>query len=407
MKGAQGDTGSSVDYPFTIVNNLTTDDATQALSAAMGVVLEGEITQLEHAVGEIDRKDFLSCLALTQAEYEALTKVPRCVLAVGVKPDYSPNEQLYIKYCGKRKNQSNAVFRVANASGTSRDSITVELTQTYGIAVAQGTYFTFLIDLRALYRYDNHTGDGNFYDYGTTLPLDIPSTKNTILSRIIANYGDLNTALSGKVDKGVGKGLSTNDFTDDDKAILGQMTMDKIISIFGFDNELSYTYSTGRLTEYVPAYANKTYKIDFSCDNAVVEYVRITAYDDEGTVYSHIDIEPGESGTFTTPEGTTRFFIFSQFDVSGETTADITLHIDSDLVSIEQEIDGKGDKVEGKGLSTNDFTDEYKEAVDGIFGETTTKTYTKSSGRLSEFIAAKPGKRYKISFTSDNATWPD
>ena len=47
LKGAQGDTGSSVDYPFTLVNNLTTNDATQALTAAMGVQLESEITQLE------------------------------------------------------------------------------------------------------------------------------------------------------------------------------------------------------------------------------------------------------------------------------------------------------------------------------------------------------------------------
>lgn len=52
LKGAQGDTGSSVDYPFTIVNNLTTDDATQALSAAQGVVLQWEITQLEHELNE-------------------------------------------------------------------------------------------------------------------------------------------------------------------------------------------------------------------------------------------------------------------------------------------------------------------------------------------------------------------
>lgn len=50
LKGAQGDTGSSVDYPFTIVNNLTTDDATQALSAAQGVVLDGKVTQLEAEV---------------------------------------------------------------------------------------------------------------------------------------------------------------------------------------------------------------------------------------------------------------------------------------------------------------------------------------------------------------------
>ena len=50
LKGAQGDTGSSVDYPFTIVNNLTTNDATKALSAAMGVQLESEVSQLEAKV---------------------------------------------------------------------------------------------------------------------------------------------------------------------------------------------------------------------------------------------------------------------------------------------------------------------------------------------------------------------
>ena len=53
LKGAQGDTGSSVDYPFTIVNNLTTNDATQALSAAMGVQLESEVSQLEAKVDDI------------------------------------------------------------------------------------------------------------------------------------------------------------------------------------------------------------------------------------------------------------------------------------------------------------------------------------------------------------------
>ena len=53
LKGAQGDTGSSVDYPFTIVNNLTTNDPTQALSAAMGVQLESEVSQLEDKVNNL------------------------------------------------------------------------------------------------------------------------------------------------------------------------------------------------------------------------------------------------------------------------------------------------------------------------------------------------------------------
>ena len=54
LKGAQGDTGSSVAYPFTIVNNVTTNDATQALSAAMGVQLESEISQLELKVTDFE-----------------------------------------------------------------------------------------------------------------------------------------------------------------------------------------------------------------------------------------------------------------------------------------------------------------------------------------------------------------
>lgn len=44
-QGEQGNPGSSVDYPFELANNLTTDDPTKALSAAQGVVLEGEIDE--------------------------------------------------------------------------------------------------------------------------------------------------------------------------------------------------------------------------------------------------------------------------------------------------------------------------------------------------------------------------
>lgn len=39
-RGFQGNTGSSVDYPYELVNNLDTDDATKGLSAAMGAYLK-------------------------------------------------------------------------------------------------------------------------------------------------------------------------------------------------------------------------------------------------------------------------------------------------------------------------------------------------------------------------------
>ena len=54
LKGPQGNTGSSVDYPYELANNLTTDDSTVALTAAQGVVLEGEISQLEQKVDELE-----------------------------------------------------------------------------------------------------------------------------------------------------------------------------------------------------------------------------------------------------------------------------------------------------------------------------------------------------------------
>ena len=52
-QGMQGNTGSSVEYPYELVNNLTTNDATKGLSAAQGVVLDGKVSQLEAKVDDI------------------------------------------------------------------------------------------------------------------------------------------------------------------------------------------------------------------------------------------------------------------------------------------------------------------------------------------------------------------
>ena len=54
LKGAQGNTGVSADYPITIVNNLTDGGAASALSAEMGKQLEAEVSQLELKVDEMN-----------------------------------------------------------------------------------------------------------------------------------------------------------------------------------------------------------------------------------------------------------------------------------------------------------------------------------------------------------------
>lgn len=54
LKGLKGDTGVSADYPITIYNGLDSDATDQALAAAQGKFLQGEIDQLKHNVDELD-----------------------------------------------------------------------------------------------------------------------------------------------------------------------------------------------------------------------------------------------------------------------------------------------------------------------------------------------------------------
>ena len=55
-QGMQGNTGSSVDYPFELVNNETTDDATKAHTAAGAKRLQDELSQLEAEVHQLSGK---------------------------------------------------------------------------------------------------------------------------------------------------------------------------------------------------------------------------------------------------------------------------------------------------------------------------------------------------------------
>jgi len=56
LKGDQGNTGSSVDYPYELVNNETTDDATKGATAASAKRLKDELSQLEAEVHQLAGK---------------------------------------------------------------------------------------------------------------------------------------------------------------------------------------------------------------------------------------------------------------------------------------------------------------------------------------------------------------
>lgn len=68
----------------------------------------------------------------------------------------------------------------------------------------------------------------------------------------------------------------------------------------------------------------------------------------------------------------------------GLSTNDFTDAYKTELDGLDTALDGKVDKETGKGLSTNDFTDAYKSAVDGAAPQSTTYTKTEIDNMIGD-----------------------
>ncbi len=66
-QGIQGNTGSSVEFPYELVNNRTTDDATKGLSAAEGKRLGDDLDQLSQAT--VEKKETIDIASLPKRSY--------------------------------------------------------------------------------------------------------------------------------------------------------------------------------------------------------------------------------------------------------------------------------------------------------------------------------------------------
>lgn len=166
-------------------------------------------------------------------------------------------------------------------------------------------------------------------EYKTKLDeLTSPDTNN--LQSLIASKADVNhthdeylvlSDLDGKVDKVAGKGLSTNDYTDEEKAKV------EALDTFGenFNNQL----------------ANKVDKV-------------------EGKGLSTNDYTTEEKEKLASLSN------FNDSDLRDLIAAKANAtHSHPEYVE-RTEIDRKVDKIDGKDLSTNDFSDEYKAKLDSL-----------------------------------------
>ena len=231
-QGLQGNTGSSVDYPYELVNNCTTNDATKGLSAAQGKALKDEIDQLDLKVD-----DGFSLPVATRSGY------------------YNTNVS-----SGGTHSSSSTIVGVYMPCSPG-DVFTI-----YGVAASSNYYRLYALYNSSQERVDRFANDGNYRTnpFVLTIPEGVAyvainlssydATTDKILKR--TSLADLSTRIDGA-----------------DARI--QKVNDKVI-------HLSYFKSTFTLAVGEYGYKTDTKKIRYNNGNGVVD---VPFYD--GAVYRY------------------------------------------------------------------------------------------------------------------------
>ena len=155
----------------------------------------------------------------------------------------------------------------------------------------------------------------------------------------------VSAALDSKVDKVTGKGLSTNDFTDDLKA--------KLDGIEAGANKITVD-------------AERSTTSENPVQNKVID-AALSALEADQHTHANADVLNATTASFTTEEKEKLAGI-----AAGATsiTVDTALSADSanpvENKAVKAALDTKVDAVEGKGLSTNDYTTAEKEKLAGV-----------------------------------------
>lgn len=185
------------------------------------------------------------------------------------------------------------------------------------------------------------------------------------------SVSSLSSQMLAKVDKAAGKSLSSNDYTDADKEKL---------------NSIKTVATTGSYKDLLdkPEIPEKT-KISEKADNALSEeadgfYVpksqEIKISEQEGNVISEkedglfvpsspVEVSKAEDNAVTMKSDGLFVKNVNSVDISKEEGNQIEEKEDGIFVPA-TDISGKVDKVDGKSLSANDFSDELKDKLDGI-----------------------------------------
>ncbi len=205
-----------------------------------------------------------------------------------------------------------------------------------------------------------------------------PDTLNT-LEELAAALGDdpnfattIMTLLGGKVDKVEGKGLSSNDYTDTERTMVSNadtmvMEHDDKIRVMN-DSLAELDINTGLLGDELTTHAS-----DMSNPHFVTkEQIGLESVDNTSDMDKPISTAVQEALDTKADMMAVDDKIASYDTVLMNINADTQLAVNTAMNnknSIEELELGKVDKVEGKGLSTNDFTDDDKSNLETLRGD--------------------------------------
>ena len=261
-------------------------------------------------------------------------------------------------------------------------------------------------------RYDEEQ-EKEFIDFKFSLPVDISSE---IKNRTLADE-NLQSQINKKVDNIDGKGLSTNDFTNDYKSQIESNTSARHTHS---NKELLDTYdqTNANIKDSVSkkhSHSNKTLLDTYTQTEANIK----DAVDKKHT-HSNKTLLDNTTASYTSEEKT-KLSGLSNYDDS-EVKADIIANANSIIAeasaresadtTLQLNIDKKVDKVTGKGLSTNDFTNDYKLQIESNTSARHTHsnkalldTYTQTETNLADAVSKKHSHSNKSVLDNTTASY--
>ena len=217
--------------------------------------------------------------------------------------------------------------------------------------------------------------------------------------------------LDGKVDKVEGKGLSSNDFTDAEKAKLaGLKNYDdtQVRELIAGKADLQHQHTVADITDFPELYYDATAFLTSEAYPSDKYEELLEAVKAKKTVYATIDEEGYTSYIFfmssaNSDGSSSRVLLTTIFADGGYLYMNTFVLQQSGMTPLRENISGKVDKEPGKGLSTNDLTDERAGKVDMLAKDGRANEYLNGAGTYSRPVR----QGYGVSVADDNTVSVD